>query len=419
MIPIGNFIVSRWIVCTFLIIAPCTIMPIQLFGQQVYEVRGGRLKHIQFYYEKGLDALDSNRYQDAIEYFDKCLKYDPYALEPYFLRAMAKENIGDKDGALTDYNIILHMIPEHVEALFGRGLLYYHMERYEFAETDFEHLVVTPVNETAAVFFKFSNYESGVIGVMSMEAKEAEAYNYLGLIRSKLGKHQKAIEDFNKAISLYPGDPNFHINRGLAFERNDQLEQAKSDYRRALEIDDTNILAKYNSLRLSDDKESIALYDDLIDGNNLIAEPIAQRGLAKFNIGDYQGALKYYNMALAIDDSNYEFYLNRGMIKEKLRNLIGAINDYTNAIRLKPDFAKAHLNRGNVYVKQRKYKEAISDYSQAIIFDRNNSLTFYNRGVAKYNLKDYSAACDDVTHALEMGLISAGKAVDAMCNKRR
>ena len=371
---------------------------------------------MQFYYEKGQDALDSNHYQDAIEYFDKCLQYDPYALEPYFLRAMAKENIGDKDGALTDYNIILHMIPEHVEALFSRGLLYYHMGKYEYSESDFERLIVTPVNETAAVFFKFSNYESGVIGVMTMEAKEAEAYNYLGLIRSKLGKHQQAIGDFNKAISLYPGDPNFYINRGLAFEGDRQLEPAKKDYTKALVIDDTNILAKYNLLRLSDDKESIALYDDMIGGDHLIAEPIAQRGFAKYNIGDYQGALKDYDLALSIDDSYYEFYLNRGMIKEKLRNLAGAVSDYSEAIRLRPDFAKAHFNRGNVLVKQHKYERAISDYSKAILFDKNNPLTFYNRGVANYNLMDYEAACDDVTHALELGLISAGKSVEAMCN---
>jgi len=67
---VGFFSVSRLINSTFLFVGLCIIMPVQLFGQQAEEVRGGRNRHMQFYYEKGQDALDSNHYQDAIEYFE-------------------------------------------------------------------------------------------------------------------------------------------------------------------------------------------------------------------------------------------------------------------------------------------------------------------------------------------------------------
>jgi len=385
------------------------------FGQDD-DVKGGRYKHMQYYFEKGQDALDGDRYHEAVESFDRCLKYDAYLLEPYFLRAMAKENLGDKDGALTDYNIILHMAPEHVEALFGRGLLYYHMEKYKYAEDDFEQLIKAPVKETAAVFFKFSNYESGVIGVMTMEAKEAEAYNYLGLIRSKLSKYELAIEDFSRAISLYPGDPNFFINRGLAYEGAGYGILAKEDFEKALFIDGTNSLATYNLLRLSDRSGAIGLHDNLIEANPLVAEPYAQRGLAKFSSGDYRGALKDYNEALSIDNSNHEMFVNRGLIREKLRDLSGAVVDYSEAATIKPDYAKAYLNRGNVLVKLRKYHEAITDYDLALLFGGNNPSVLYNRGVAHYNLQNYGAACEDVTNALELGLVSAGKAAKIMCD---
>ena len=381
---------------------------------QEEDVKGGRYRHRYHYFELGREALETEKYDEAIEHFGEALKYDPYHTESYFLRAMANENIGDTNAALTDYNVIIYMSPDHVEALFSRGLLYYHMGKYDFAEKDFINLLNAPKGETNAIFFKFSNYESGATGVLTMEARDAEVYNYLGLARTRLKNYNKAIIDFRLAIKLNPTDPNFFINRGLALEEMGKVEKAKEDFNRALQIDPGNTLANYNLLRLSDDIESIDLYTDLINEDPEFAEPYAQRGLALYNSGKYRRALQDYDKAITLNDKDHENFLNRGLIKDKLRDLHGAFRDFSAAINLKSDYAKAYLNRGNVLTKQRKFKEAIEDYNRSILLDPVNPTSFYNRGVAKYNL-GHLDACDDVTRAYELGMESAKKAVNTMC----
>ncbi len=381
------------------------------------DVRGGRVSHRNHYFDMGRDALEESRYEEAISHFNTSLSFDTYYTESYYLRGMAKKNIGDDDGALTDYNIILHMIPDHVEALFGRGLLYFHMGKLEYAEDDFKKLLAAPMRETNAIFFRIANFESGVSGVMTMEGKEAEVHNYLGLVMSRLTKLDSALDHYNTAIALSGTDPNFYVNRGLLHEESGDLDKAKIDYESALDLDPGNNLATYNLLRLSDDSQSIDLYTNLIDAHPEFDEPYAQRGLAKYNVGDFSGALNDYNKAIEINNKDPENFLNRGIVKEKCRDFGGAYNDYNIAIQLNPQYAKAYLNRGNILTKERHFTRAITDYDMAIAIDSTSAMTFYNRGVARYSAKDRDGACNDVKWALNLGMPTAAKAVNKMCGE--
>ncbi len=386
-----------------------------VFGQDA--IRGGRTSYRNHYFDLGREALEEERYMEAVRHFNKSLSFDAYYADSYYLRAVARENSGDNEGALTGYNIILHMIPDHIEALFGRALLYFHLGKLEYAESDFLTLLTTPMRETNAIFFRLSNYESGVSGVMTMEGKEAEIHNYLGLVRAKLLKYDSAMYHFNESINLNGTDPNFYVNRGLLREELDQNEEARADYETALTIDPGNDLATYNLLRLSDDNQSIDLYTSLIDENPEFDEPYSQRGLAKYNIGDFRGALNDYNKAIEINAKDFENYLNRGMIREKLRDFRGAYRDYESAINLNPDYAKAYLNRGNLFTKERFFEQAIADYDKAISLDPISAITFYNRGVARYSIRDQEGACEDVIWALNLGMTTAAKAVNKMCTE--
>jgi Flp pilus assembly protein TadD len=49
-------------------------------------------------------------------------------------------------------------------------------------------------------------------------------------------QYREALRAFASAIALNPGDARAHLNRGMAFERLDNIEQAIADYNRALEL---------------------------------------------------------------------------------------------------------------------------------------------------------------------------------------
>ena len=74
-------------------------------------------------------------------------------------------------------------------------------------------------------------------GNIELAADDATAYRNRGLSYSDLDQHQRAIEDFDKAIQLDPGYAKAYYNRGLAYRRLGQHTKAEADYARACSLD--------------------------------------------------------------------------------------------------------------------------------------------------------------------------------------
>jgi tetratricopeptide (TPR) repeat protein len=105
------------------------------------------------------------------------------------------------------------------------------------------------------------------------------------------------------------------------------------------------------------------------------------RGLTKYKLGDYQGAIQDYNQALRLDSTYTYAYNNRGIAKKNLKDYQGAIQDYNKAIELKPNYAEA----------------------------------YYSRGIAKYNLSDTIGACLDWKKAKDLEYKGAIITINKYC----
>jgi len=85
----------------------------------------------------GLKNMKLKLYHKATENFTKALKLDPKDL--YFNnRACALIKNKRFDKALEDYNFILSSNSNNGSYFFGRGVVYYDMQKYDLAKTDFE-----------------------------------------------------------------------------------------------------------------------------------------------------------------------------------------------------------------------------------------------------------------------------------------
>ena len=71
-----------------------------------------------------------------------------------------------------------------------------------------------------------------------------------------------------------------------------------------------------------------------------------QRGNAKYNKGDLDGAILDWDKAIELNPKYADAYYNRGIAKSDKGDLDGAILDYDKAIELNPKFALAYYNRG-------------------------------------------------------------------------
>ena len=157
---------------------------------------------------------------------------------------------------------------------------------------------------------------------------------------------------------------------------------------------------KYN--HKGDYFQAIAIYNQILETNSQNPKIYLLRGIARWKIGDRQGALNDCSEALKIND-NYDLaYHWRGYISSQLKDYQGALKDYSEEIRINPVSTYAYYRRGFINSLMGAYSRALDDYSSAITINANLYQAFYNRGNTRYQLEDYYGAIDDYSEVLKL-----------------
>ena len=84
----------------------------------------------------GRNALYFEDYVLSIQYFNQVIKAKPWLAEPYFYRAVAKVNLDDYKGAEEDCTLCLQRNPFLVQAYYARGIARQSQEKDADAITD-------------------------------------------------------------------------------------------------------------------------------------------------------------------------------------------------------------------------------------------------------------------------------------------
>ncbi len=135
---------------------------------------------------------------------------------------------------------------------------------------------------------------------------------------------------------------------------------------------------------------------------SISADTYFQWGNAKYDLGDYAGAIADYTMAIILKPDDALAYNNRGNAREKSGQYFAAIADFDTAIRLKPDDALAYNNRGIAKANLEQYFAAIADFDIAIRLKPDLTEAYYNRGIAKFHLEQYIAAIANYNKAIRL-----------------
>jgi tetratricopeptide (TPR) repeat protein len=150
-------------------------------------------------------------------------------------------------------------------------------------------------------------------------------------------------------------------------------------------------------------KDSITLWDDVIDKFPDYYKAWNQRGMAKADeVGDYQAALLDYNEAIKLNPDFATTYINRGFAYMQLGNITAAMNDYNKAIEILPDYSMAYNNRGIAKANNSDLDGAIADFTKAIEIDENHVSAYTNRGLARSSKQDWEGAMADFNTAIDI-----------------
>ena len=149
-------------------------------------------------------------------------------------------------------------------------------------------------------------------------------------------------------------------------------------------------------------KDSLTLYDDVLEKYPFVALAYNNRGLFKSEQKDYSGAIDDCNKAIELNPGYAIAYNNRGNVKSKQKDYSGAIDDFNKAIEQNPGDAIAYNGRGLAKMEWGKdYAGAMADFNKAIELNPRYAIAYNNRGNLKSKQKDYSGAIDDFNKAIE------------------
>ena len=242
--------------------------------------------------------------------------------------------------------------------------------------------------------------------VISKSPEKPRPYVVRGFVNYNLGQMDNAISDFSKAIELNPKYKDAYNNRSIAYCQRNQFDKAIGDYTKAIDLDPLYTAAYYNRgiayENLKQWDKALIDFTKAIELNPIYAEAYCNRGVANRNLGNVENAIADYSKAIEINSTYNVAYSNRGIVYDKLEKWDKAISDYTKAIELDPKVANVYYNRGNSYSKKGEWDKAINDYSKTIEIDSKFAKAYYNRANIYVKLEQWDNAISDYTKTIEI-----------------
>ncbi len=157
-------------------------------------------------------------------------------------------------------------------------------------------------------------------------------------------------------------------------------EEAQNEHKRAIE--------HYN--------KALTLKPDLFEGYN-------NRGNTYESLGRVDKAIEDYDEAIRLNPKFREAYYNRGTAYIFKAEFDRAVEDYDEAIRLHPEFREAHYNRGTAHFIASEFDLAIKDYTKVIELDPDDAKAYYDRAIVWLCMENWPKAKVDLTTARNRG----------------
>ena len=171
--------------------------------------RGWKSAQVEFY--TGLAKSNSQKYDEAIEYFNRSIAQNPDDVNVWFCLANAKNELGQFQEALEDYNKSLEIAPNFAKSYNNRGIVNLKLNLFCDAIHDFS-------------------------SALKLIPDNVQYLNNRGVAKSFLGMHNDAILDYSKAIEFQPDYEISFQKRGKAYNKIGLHRDAIKDCKKAIEL---------------------------------------------------------------------------------------------------------------------------------------------------------------------------------------
>ena len=393
-------------------------------------------------YQRGLEAMQEEKIDEAIEFFNKDLQENSkngYSYSWIAHLRLAREEYGK---ALTAADLALKNLPkkdpEYI--IFGystRAKCYLCLEDTVKALADYTAAIKVKPDETklydsrAQVYFEQEKYSLSDADYKKMtELNPGDVMGYMGLGRNALRQKRpdEAITHFNYAIKLdekYSSGYSFRAEAELEKEMwneatNDLLTAMKYEWdqkavyhmselkepaftmmvsklkiQAAKEANESTwpYLAATMYIQNKNYKKALELYKE---ANHRNASPVIYRRISDcyYELGEYDEALNNVNQAINMDSTDLSNIARKANIYYEMGNAKAAISEWDKVLTLQPEYGFGYYRRGWFKELVGDMDGALEDLSMSIVLDPEYSYAYVSRGdvYLKQGKKDLAEA---------------------------
>ena len=379
-------------------------------------------------YQRGLEAMQDEKRQEALDFFNKDLKENPKNGYSYSWIAMLRGQNEEYGRALTAADLAIKYLPKKdaeyiIFAYTTRAGVYLHLEDTVKAMSDYDTAIKVKPDEgalyekRAQIYFEQERYDLAAADYHKMiELNPGDVMGYMGLGRNANEQRNwtEAIKQFDyvtKLSSDYSSGYSFRAESYIGLEK---WNEATDDIVSALALEwDRKAMylattlkepaftmlvskMKIQSVKSPNEarwpyvmgtmyqhekqyKKAVEAYEE---ANKRNASPAILRWVAHCysEIGLYENALNSIDQALNMDSTDLVNLERKANILYEMGNAKSAIDVYTQVLNTQPEYAFGYYRRGWFKELTGDFDGAIEDLSICVVLDPEESYAFETRG---------------------------------------
>lgn len=280
------------------------------------------------WFYRGVAKQSLGDYQGAANDYDKAIQLNPYVHELFRARAANNLSLKQYGAAVKDYTKAISLQPDEREYWFNRALAKFYQGEIMQSRLDLNGIMKrwpdlpNSYSLMAETYLRENKVDSAKLWLertLKRNPYDGSSWSVLGRIYLQRNSWSQGNDAFSQAIHYLPKVVNNYTYRAMCRVNLNQLRLAMEDFDKAIDMDPNSFLAHYN------------------------------RGLLRITVGDDNRAIQDFSFVLRHEPRNLQARYNRALLLDRVGDYRSAIDDYTAVLKQFPNFWIGLQNRARCY----------------------------------------------------------------------
>ena len=253
---------------------------------------------------------------------------------------------------------------------------------------------------------KLDNAEKLLEGLILSEPSNEEIYIQKANIYSKKKLHKKAILCLKKILDFNTDNPEVYSLIGVEYLFLEDFENAKDNFIKCLNYDDSDYSALYNIVYcfeiLEQNDKAIDYLNTYLNSNPYCEVAWHQLGKQYLIFKNYLKAISAFDFAIISDEYFVGAYIEKGRALEKINKYNEAIENYKLIIALKDESSYPLLRMGICYDKIGNHKKALQSLNECVQVDPQLNKAWYLLAEIYYKNQKYNSAILSIKKSIDI-----------------